>query len=253
MNTMTTVMIVFASVFGSALMGMFLRARLPDHHLSAETRDVVKLAMGLIATMAALVLGLLIASAKGTYDTQKSNVIQMSAKIAFLDRMLALYGPEAAAPRESLRSTIEQMVARMWPDNQARRVELDPSATSGSALYEAIQKLAPQSDEQRSIKAQILTTATDIGQTRWLLFQQSGTSLSLLMLIILVFWLAIIFLSFGLFAPTNGTAMVALLVAALSVSCAILLIMELDRPFGSLISIPSEPMRNALAHLGQKL
>jgi len=250
MNTFTIAAIVLASVFGAALLALRLRAALPQHHLSAETKDTVKLAMGLVATMAALVLGLLVASAKGSYDAQKSAVVQIAGKVAFLDSVLAHYGPEAAEARALLRRGLETAISRIWPESRTQEAQLAPTAARGEALYDAIQKLAPQNDSQRSLKSQALAIAFDVGQMRWLLFEQAVTSISTPLLVIVVFWLAILFFSFGLFGPSNTTAVAALLVAALSVSGAIFLILELDRPFGGLIQISSEPMLRVLSQLG---
>jgi len=121
--------------------------------------------MGLVATMAALVLGLLVASTKGTYDTQKGEVTQMAAKIVFLDRALATYGSEAAETRDLLSHSVASVVNRMWPGAESSQTtQLDPSASSAEALFHSIQKLSPQNDAQRSLKSQALQVAVDIGQ-----------------------------------------------------------------------------------------
>src|SRR6266403_2315127 len=109
-------LIVFACLFGAGLLGICIRAALPEHHLTTDTKDAVRIGMGLVATMAALVLGLLVASTKGAYDNEKSEVTQMAAKLIFLDRVLAIYGPETAKTREMLRSPVESEVARRGPD-----------------------------------------------------------------------------------------------------------------------------------------
>jgi hypothetical protein len=251
MTSTTTALCVFVCVFGAAASAMLVRNALPKHHLSADTKDLVKLAMGLVATMAALVLGLLVASAKGSYDLQKSEVVQMAGKVAFLDRILAHYGPEAAEARTVLHRALEVAITRIWPENNLPGPQLAPTAASGDAVFDALQNLAPQNDAQRSLKAQALAMAADIGQMRWLLFEQAGSSLSTPLLVIVVFWLAILFFSFGLFGPSNATAVSALVVAALSVSGAIFLILEMDQPFSGLIRISSQPMLNALSQLGR--
>ncbi len=250
MTSTTTGLCVFACVFGAAVLAMLIRNALPKHHLSVDTKDLVKLAMGLVATMAALVLGLLVASAKGAYDTQKDEVVRMAGKVAFLDRMLAHYGPEAAEARAVLRRALEVSITRIWPEKKLPATQLAPTAAGGEAVFDMLQSLAPQNDAQRSLKAQAVTLAADIGQMRWLLFEQAGSSISMPLLVIVVFWLAILFFSFGLFGPANSTAVAALLVAALSVSGAIFLILELDQPFSGLIRISSQPMVNALSQLG---
>jgi hypothetical protein len=242
--------IVFACVFGGALLGMFLRAVLPAQHLSTDSQDLVKLGMGLIATMAALVLGLLIASAKSSYDAQRSEFTQMSANLILLDRVMAHYGPETQAARDLLRRSVALGLAQMWPEHSSRPVQLEPMAES-EGLYDKILELAPQHDAQRSLQAKAFEISTDLAQTRWLLVEQRGSSIPMPFLVVLVFWLAILFVSFGLFAPPNATVFATLFVCALSVSGAIFLILELDQPFAGLIQISSDPLRNALAHLGQ--
>ena len=251
MNSTITGALVFACLFAAGLLGLRVRAALPEDHLSSETKDAVKFGMGLVATMAALVLGLLVASTKGSYDTQKSEVAQMAAKIVFLDRVLANYGSESAESRDLLRRSVESAIDNMWPDKKSSQAaQLDPSVSSGEALFNSIQKLSPQNDVQRSLKSQAAQIATDLGQMRWLLFEQTETSISITMLIVLISWLAIIFMSAGLFAPANATVIIALMLAALSVAGAIFLILELDMPFDGVIQISQKPMYNALAHLG---
>jgi hypothetical protein len=230
---------------------MRLRTVLPEQHLSPETKDSVRLGMGFVATMAALLLGLLVASAKGSYDTQRSEVTQMAARIVLLDRMLANYGPEAAQTRELLRHTVESSIYHMWPDTGPQLGQLDPSASSGEALYDSIQRLSPQDDLQRTLKSQATGVAIELGRSRWLLFAQQQSSVAKPVLIVAIFWLAIIFLSFGLFAPSNKIVVATWFLAALSVAGAIFLVLELDQPFGGLVRISSDPMHNALSHLGR--
>src|SRR5713101_2279584 len=169
MNSAVSGAIVFACLFGAGLLGMCIRAALPEHHLTTDTKDAVRIGMGLVATMAALVLGLLVASTKGAYDTQKSEVSQMAAKIVFLDRVLANYGSETAETRDLLRRSVGSAINRMWPDSKASQpAQLDPSATSGEAFFNSIQQLSPQNDAQRSLKSQAVQVTTDVGQMRWL-------------------------------------------------------------------------------------
>jgi len=243
--------VVFACVFGAALLGMFLRATLPEHHLSADSKDVVKLGMALIATMSALLLGLLIASAKGSYDAQSGEVTQMSANIIQLDRILARYGPETKGVRDVLRRTVVS-VDRNWSRGTSRSEKLDSAETraGGASFYEQIQELAPRNDFQRSLQGQALQIALDLGRARALLLEQAGSSIPTPFLVVVVFWLAVIFTSFGLFAPYNATVIATLFVCALSVSGAIFLILELDSPFAGLMQISDLPLRNALTLLG---
>jgi hypothetical protein len=146
--------IVFACVFVGALLGTFLRAVLPEHHQSPETKDVVKLGMGLIATMAALVLGLLIASAKSAYDTQRSELTQISANVIVLDRVMAHYGPETQEARDLLHRAVVVALDRMWPESRSRAAQLAPTAESAGPFYHKILTLSPQDDAQRALHAQ---------------------------------------------------------------------------------------------------
>ncbi len=251
MSSMVLSSIVFACVFGGALFGMCLRAVLPEHHLSADSKDVVKMGMGLIATMTALVLGLLIASTKNSYDTQNSEVEHMSANILLLDRLLAHYGPETNEARDLLRRTVALGIDRVWPEKGSPNLDIPERRTGTKNFFEEIQELSPRDDTQRALQARALQISTDLSQTRFLLFEQTGSSIPMPFLVVLVFWLTILFTSFGLFAPPNPTVIATLLVCALSVSGALFLILELDQPFEGVIQISSATVRNALAHLGQ--
>ena len=241
--------VLFTLLVTAALLGRRVHGYLPEDHLSADSRDAVKLAMGLVATMTALVLGLLVSAAKDGYDTKRSTVIQMAAKVAFLDRVLALYGPEAAGARRDLRVAVADSVQRIWPTDRRGPAQLAPNQQAGDALYVTIHQLSPHDDTQRAIKAELATLLIDLGQLRSLLIAQSIPSISKPMLIILVSWLVVIFFGFSLIAPPNATTTLALVASAFSVACAIFLILELDQPFGGLIHIPSQPLLNVLNHL----
>jgi hypothetical protein len=250
MSSPSIALIAFASIFGSSLLGMFLHSALPNHHLTTETKEVVRLGMGLIATMTALLLGLLVASAKGSYDTQRSEVILITGRVAFLDRALTLYGPEANATRQILRHAVESAIPRMWPDKESQAGRVDPAVPEAKELYASIESLAPKDDVQRSLKSRALETVIELGKTRMLLAAREEPSIVTPLLVAVILWLSTIFLSFSLFAPTNKVVIVTMLVVALSVSSAIFLILELDRPFDGLIQISSAPLRNLLGHLG---
>jgi hypothetical protein len=251
MNSIAIRLLVFACVFGGALVGMFLRGVLPETHLSADLKDTVRIGMSLIGTLTALVLGLLVASAKSYYDTQSSELTELSAKVVLLDRVLAHYGPETKEERDLLRNAIGRVLEGLWPKDSGQHSPVLPTAAGGEIIYDNIQELSPRNDTQRSLQAQALNLGIDIGKMRWMMFEQAGNFVSIPLLAVLVFWLAIIFASFGLFAPRNATALVTLFVCALSVSAAIFLIMEMYSPFRGLMQISSAPLRNALAHLGQ--
>jgi hypothetical protein len=243
--------IVLASVFGGALAGLLLRRSLRQDHISPDSKDTVKLSMALVSTMSALVLGLLVSSAKTFYDTQSAELNQMSADIVALDRLLAHYGPETKEAREELRVAVIRNLDALWPKERTRTSEEPVSDKYGESLLDEIQALSPKDDKQRSLAAQALNLAVSIGRIRWLMYEQSNASFSRTLLVVMVFWLILVFGSFGLFAPRNVIAIASLFAAALAVSGAIFLILEMYTPFTGLIQISSAPLRSALAHLGR--
>ena len=253
MGPLLTSVIGFACVLGGLLFGMFLRSRLPEHHLSGTTKDVVRLGTGLVSTIAALVLGLLIASANSTYETQSSQVQQLTATVVVLDRTLAQYGPEADLTRALLRRTVAVMADRVWRENRAAATPAEPfqASATGLSFYDEIVKLSPRTDAQRALQAKVIDMAEDLAKTRLLLFAEVGRTLPMPFLVVLVSWLAIIFASFSLFADNNVTTVVALAIFALSASASIFLILELSQPFTGLMTISSEPLRSALGPMGQ--
>jgi hypothetical protein len=190
MSSITIGLIVLSCVFGGALLGFLLHAVLPQHHLSSETKDIVKLGMGLVGTMSALVLGLLVASAKSSYDTQSAELTQLSANIALLDRGLALYGPETKETRALLRDFFVRFHNQMWSKDAASRLA-PPSG--GDIVYEKIHALSPKNDTQRSIQSQALSLVVDMGKTRLLMYEQATGAVSLPLLIVLVLWLTIFY------------------------------------------------------------
>jgi Protein of unknown function (DUF4239) len=244
---MVVSLITLAITFGGAFVGMAM----PGQQLAEDTKDVVRLGTGLVGTIAALVLGLLIASAKSSYDTQNSQVRQITADIILVDLLLTQYGSEAHTARDLLRRAVGPLVERIWHEGSSQSAKDGPFESSRAAevAYAAIQELSPQTDAQRALKARALQISTDLAQTRLLLFTQADSSIPMPFLTVLVLWLTIIFASFGLFSRLNPTVIAALLIFALSASGAIFLILELSQPFEGLMEISSAPLRNALTPL----
>jgi hypothetical protein len=254
MSSLEVSAIIFGCIFGGTIVGMILRARLHEKHLSPESKSLVQLGMGLIGTMTALVLGLLVASAKSTFDTQRNGLAQLSGNVIFLDRALAHYGQGADDIRAMLRASVEDMLRRTWPEEFFESGQTPAkSGTEGryERIYEKIQELKPKNEAQRTLQAQAFKIASDIGQARWLLFAQKGSSIPTPFLVVMVCWLTLILASFSLFATPNGIVFVTLLICALAVSSAIFLILELDQPFQGMMQISSTPVRSALAQLGR--
>jgi len=248
-NTSLTTAIASACLLAAVWIGMRLRRFLPDEHLSPDSKDTVKLPMGLVATMSALLLGLLVNSAKTSYDTTRTEVMQMASQYRLLDRVLAIYGPRAAEVRGELPALIEVSTRSMWSDNADVPAQFNPKTFD--SFYGALVRLDARDDAERALKAQAVNVILEIGQLRSLMMAESTTSISTPMLIVVVLWLVMIFLGFSLMAPPNATANFALIASALCAAGAIFLILELDRPFGGLMRISSEPMLNVLRELGR--
>jgi Protein of unknown function (DUF4239) len=252
MITISLAAILFLFLAGVTLLGARLRRLVPAEHLSADSKDAVKLALGLVATMTAILLGLLVSSAKSSFDTARSEVMQMAAKIALLDRVLMLYGPQTADARHALRDSVAEGVRRTWPADGRRPAQLEPNEEMGDAVYVAISRLAPQDEAQRALKTEATTLMVQLAELRTLVRAQAVSSVSKPLLIALVIWLVVIFLGFSLLAPANATNTLALLAGAFSVACAVFIILDLDHPFAGVVRIPSEPMIRTLEHLSNQ-
>lgn len=243
---------LFVVLVGVTLVGVHLRRRLPTEHISEDSRDTIKLALGLVATMTAILLGLLVSSAKSSFDTTRSEVMQMAAKVALLDRVLLLYGPQTADARHALRESIEEGVRRTWPAEGRAPAQLDPNEEMGDAVYTAFSHLAPQDEAQRALKTQAASLMAQLAELRVLIQAQAVSSVSKPLLIALAVWLAVIFVGFGLLAPANPTSTLSVIAGAFSVACAVYIILELDSPFAGVVRIPSEPMLKVLALLSKE-
>ena len=240
----------FACIFGGTFLGLFARRQLPDRHLSGDTKDIVRQGTGLIATLASLVLGLLIASANGKYETENGQIKQLIAHIVLLDNTLRLFGPEAEPLRALLRSDIDIAADKIWRESRPGFGQPKPfEAGAGLAIYNDVLKLVPKNDVQRFYQARAMDTLIDISKTRLLLFTTASASIPLPFLIVLVGWLALIFASISLFAESNARTIAILCIFSFAASAAIFLILELSQPFVGLMMISDEPFRNSLAAL----
>ena len=238
--------VVVACTFGGALFGMWLRTALPEHHLDAASRDTVKVGVGLIATMTALVLGLVTASAKSSFDAVDAAMKEAAAEILTLDRVLARYGPDASAIRKDMKLGIKARIDMMWPGS-FKSAKPDPirSGTGMEAerLPDSIRGLRPRDDSQRALQSRALDLSEALLQGRWFMLAGTATSVPVPFLAILLFWLTITFTSFGLFAPRNATVLAVLFVCAVSVGSAVFLILEMDAPFDGLLRVSADPLR----------
>jgi hypothetical protein len=253
MSSLAIASVMFGCVLASTGAAMLLARGLPEHHLSGESRDVVKLGLGVIGTLTALVLGLLVAATKGTYDAQSGTVKELATQLAMLDRVLARYGPGAAEARARLRTLTQAVLDQVWPHDSAATIDFGggPSRPAGEALYEAVAALDPKDDSQRLLKAQAQQMTIGLGQLRQRLVVNSERTIPAPLLVVLGVWQATLFAGFGLLAPRNATTIGVLIVCMLSVAGALFMILELDRPFEGVVRVPDAPLRAVMSHLGE--
>jgi hypothetical protein len=241
--------LVFALIFVSALVGMFIRRVAPDAHFSPEAMDTVRLAIGLVVTMTGLVLGMLVSSAKTFYDSEKNQVAEMASQIILLNDLLSAYGPETAQTRNEARQFVEDAIDRIWPSEKSQMYQLRPQDNDQN-LYKQLELLAPKNETQAAAKAQLISSTITLKRTYWLMYLQSEqTSIPIPLLVVVTSWLMAIFVSFGIFAPRNATVILTLIVCALAVSAAVFIIMSMYLPFGGILKISPVAVRDALSQM----
>jgi hypothetical protein len=247
-------LVVFVCTFGGALAGVALQRRLPESHRTGDSRETVKVTMGLVGSMTALVLGLVTASAKDSYDGVDDTVRKTAIDLLSLDRTLARYGPEAQPIRITLKSAVSARVGEIWPAQGASAVAVSrPTALASvnESVADRIRGLPEDTELRRALRQRAIDLSEQLLQERWLTVSQASTPAPTAFLVILVFWMTATFGSFGLFAPRNATALAALCLGAVSVSAALYLVLELGTPFEGGIMVSGEPMQRAIALLAQ--
>ena len=251
MNSITISLLVAACIFAGGLGGLYLNRVLPQHHLTKETQDVVRLGIGMLSVLASLVLGLLIATEKSSYDSTDRAFRSYAAELALLNEIFRDYGGDASDPRDLLRSYTERLLQDGWPTDGARPVALEDEQARLMLEHvrEAIRALKPTDAGQKSLQDRATDITIDLLRDRWLLIEQQGPSVQGVVVIILVSWVTVIFASFGMNAPRNGTVVLTFLICSLAIGGAIFLILEMDRPLGGIMQISSWPVRNALAQM----
>ena len=240
-------LLVFAVLAAAALLSLWLSPHLPEHYRSEETISNLRFGMGVIATTTAVVLGLLISGVKGHFDIANRDVQGLGADLIVLDRTLRFYGPDAAHARDLLAHYTERVLEGTFPSNgHAPTIDDQVAEDLLNQTEQAILSLQPDPQEP-NFKEQALTGVRSIVRRRQALIAESGSAVSLPIVMVLTIWLGLIFASFGYNAPRNGMMVIILLVCAASVASAIFLILEIDRPVSGLIVVSSEPIQHALS------
>ena len=248
-----TAFVILVCMLSGMALGSYLRLVLPDEHTQADSKDILMSSAGMMATLIALIIGLLVTSAKGNYDNTTSGITQSAAKIITIDYYLSNYGPDAKASRDLIRQATATAIERIWPNESTQGADLTKmeTATGMADVYSKIRELSPQNDSQKYLQSQALQISADMMQSRWMLIEQSQTNLPRIFLVVLTFWLTVLFAQFGLLAPRNRTAKSALFICSLSMSCAIYLILELNNPLEGTIKVSSAPLHKALSLIGK--
>jgi len=252
-SSLAIVYIIFACMLGGLLFGLRLRHVLPEHHTRNDSKDLVKTSAGMMVMLVALIVGLLVSSAKKSFDMTNASIAHMGAKIITLDHFLSRYGSEAKGVRVHLRRTVAAGVERIWPEVSTQHADLTKSedTTGVDEVYDEIRRLSPQNASQQYLKSQALQLGAEVMQSQWMLVEESQTSLPTIFLVALTFWLTVLFVHFGLLAPRNLTAILALFVCAVSMSGAIFLILELTHPLEGAIKVSSAPLVKTLSVIGR--
>lgn len=253
MSATLTAFVIFVCMLCGMALGSYLRLILPDHHTQSDSKDILKTSAGMMATLIALIIGLLVTSAKGNYDNTTTGITQSGAKIITLGYYLSNYGSEAKEAHELVRQATASAIERIWPDEITQEVDLTKieMATGMADVYSKIREFSPQNDSQKYLQTQALQISADMMQSRWMLIEQSQTNLPKIFLVVLTFWLTVLFAQFGLLAPRNFTATSALFICVLSMTGAIFLIMELNQPLEGIIKVSSVRLHKALSVIGK--
>jgi hypothetical protein len=245
-------LIILVVVFGSAMLGMLIRRKLPESHLSDETQSVVRLTMGVVGTLTAMVLGLLVATASTMFNTRNQQITQLAAKVIQLESLLRRYGSEANGERDLLHLYASLKFQDLFPEGKAKPALENPRTM---ILFEELQdRLAAKeghSSLQRWLLSQAQALTSDMAEARWLLIEQDVLGIPVPVLLVVLLWLCMLFMSFGLFAPTNVTVTVALFSCALAVAVAIQTTLDLSRPFEGVVRVSGQPLRHAVEVINQ--
>jgi hypothetical protein len=243
-------LISFAAIFCGVIAGMLVARCLPGRHLSTETQSAVTVSVAVIGTLSALVLGLMISAANRSFSTRSDNVREVSLQLIRIDRNLRRYGPEADDARLALHAWAKAKTQQLFPEKGQERPSNQGTIIMLESVQDEILDLEPKNPQQDYLRTLCLTLTSTIIHERWSLEMLTGQSIPFPFLILLVFWLSIVFVSFGLFAPPNPTTIVILLLCSVAVSGGIYFIEELDNPASGLIQISPDAMRKAVNEIG---
>jgi hypothetical protein len=252
-TSLIVALITLFLLFGGILLGSHLRSRLPDHHLQDDSKEVVQAATGMIATLVALIVGLLVSSSKGALDQANEGLSQAGSKIILLDQTLSRYGSETMPIRKRIKESVQNTIQLLWPARPRDKAALTvvERSTALDEVVGMIERLNPSDETHRTIRSRALDTCSELLQSRWLMIEKAQTGLPTPLLVMLIFWLVVLFVGLGLLAPRNLTTVICLFVAALSMVGAIVVLIEMNRPFEGMIQASPGPLLKAASVIGR--
>ena len=252
MNIVIVSIIIFILTFGAGYLGILVKGRLAEEHLTGDTRGVVGQVAGLLTLLLALVLGTLIGVSYAYFSTQKTELEGYSAQILRLDQALAQYGPETKPARDKLKANIEKGYETFWGGGEASpdALTVGPPLANAQALSDFLATLKPTTDAQKQALATANLYGGMVEQSRLLMsLQVASLPVSPLMIAILVFWTVALFFAIGLFAEPNSVVIAALAFGAVSIAFAIFLILELGRPYTGLLKVSPAALQQAIEYV----
>ena len=257
MDSLTASLLTFFCCFVGYAAGQWLSRFLPEHHYQqSDARDVLKSATGMIATLVALVLGLLVSSAKTTFDRTTDAMNDGGAKLVQIDRLLHKFGPETAPARKNLRRLVNEVVTRIEEPNANMRERLklnesNPENSLDTQLANPIEALVPQNEQQTRLVKRLGDLLSNLSDNRWVMIERATNKLPFAFLILLFFWLATLFAGFGILSPRNLTIDCAFIICALSMAGAVYLIIEMNEPLDGTVRVSADPLKTALSVMGE--
>lgn len=248
---------ISVSVFLLSCVGLWLGLRLasllPVEHLTTGARTSAQIGISMLATLAALVLGLMTSSAKSSFDERRHEIVRVATSIVLLDQALAAYGDGAQAGRQEVRAMLEMTIRRVAPTGNVTAQEFRTPLSNINLithLQSTILAMTPANDAQRWFQSRALVLASEL-QQRVLTVEQGDHSMPTPVLIVVTAWIVLLFIGLGVFAVTNRAVIVALGFCALAFAGSIFLILELDTPYSGIIGISSQPLLDAASEVGR--
>jgi len=237
--------------FVMGLVGLYLKRRLPERHMSTGSRDMIGAIMGLLSLLLALVLGTLVGSAHQFFTSQKAELESLGARSLELELAFRQYGPETEPLRQMMKTSVQEASDAAQGNRKAyeQHFEIGDYLSKFEKWNDMVASLAPHTPQQTELLSSIRSISASFQQTRLLMSEQLASSISWPLLVIVVGWALLLFCGFGVISGLNLTSVVALALGAFAVATAIFLILELNRPFSGLLHVPTMSIEATLKAL----